>query len=490
MRNTEDRKIVAEVLEKFAALAAIPRPSHHEKAVSDYLLDAFRALGCKVVQDGSNNIIADRKAAPGFENVPRVILQGHMDMVCVAAEGVAYDPLRDPIRLRRTENELTAEGTSLGADDGAGVAMILYVFRHAKDVGPLRAIITTDEETGMTGAQFLDEKYLSDADFLINWDSENYDELTRGCAGSVGVEFRRQIDWRTPPEGKTWHISVRGLLGGHSGERIGDGRGNAIRILAQTLHALKKSDLSFSVASMTGGSARNAIAAEAEAVIVTQAGTEDIRRVIAEVEQRERIILETSDPKLQITLSETKQPDRVLSDAETAAVTDALQLLHTGVFQMSTTIPGLVETSSNLGLLRTEENEVWFSYFARSSVDGKLTDLAESCRVLGERLGLEVQIATPSPGWRERPKSALSDMMAEIFEMQTGRPMKVDVIHAGLECGWHIQKAPKLDMVSIGVTTHDIHSPKETLDLTTIAPQVRLVAETLRRIADGKCAAK
>lgn len=490
MSNTEDRIIVDEVLEDFAALAAIPRPSHHEKVVSDYLLGAFRALGCEVVQDASNNIIADRKAAPGFENIPRIILQGHMDMVCVAAEGVSYDPLHDPIQLRRTKDELTAEGTSLGADDGAGVAMILYVFRHMQNVGPLRAIITTDEETGMTGAQFLNEKYLSDADFLINWDSENYDELTRGCAGSVGIEFRRQINWRMPPDGNAWRISVCGLLGGHSGERIGDGRGNAIRILAQTLHAFQKSGVSFSVASMTGGSARNAIAVKAEAVIVTQVGAEDIRRVIYEVKQRESIILKTTDPDLEITVSETEKPERVLSDADAAATTDALLLLHTGVFQMSTIIPGLVETSSNLGLLRTGEKEVWFSYFARSSVDEKLSDLAESCRVLGERLGLEVQIATPSPGWRERPKSALSDTMAEIFEMQNGRPMKVDVIHAGLECGWHVKKAPKLDMVSIGVTTHDIHSPKETLDLTTIAPQVRLVMETLRRIADGKCAAE
>ncbi|MBO4852529.1 MAG: M20/M25/M40 family metallo-hydrolase, partial [Schwartzia sp.] len=266
MINEDDKKIVDEVLEDFAGLARIPRPSLHEKAVSDYLLGVFRALGCDVHQDAANNIVADRAASPGFENVPRVILQAHMDMVCVAAEGVGYDPLRDPIRLRREGGELTAEGTSLGADDGAGVAMIFYVFRHAKDVGPLRAIITTDEETGMTGAQALDGKYLADADFLINWDSEDYDELTRGCAGSVGVEFYRKADWREPPKGSAWRVSVGGLLGGHSGERIGDGRGNALRILAQTLHSLKNAGIAFSVASLTGGSARNAIAAEAEAV--------------------------------------------------------------------------------------------------------------------------------------------------------------------------------------------------------------------------------
>lgn len=486
MCSAEDKIIVNEVLENFSALAAIPRPSLHEKAVSDYLLDAFRNLGCDVRQDEANNIVADRAASPGFEDAPRVILQAHMDMVCVAEEGVEYDPFHDSIRLRRTENELTAEGTSLGADDGAGIAMILYVFRHSKNVGPLRAIITTDEETGMTGAQALDAKAFADSEFLINWDSENYDELTRGCAGSVGVDFCRNIEWRGPSEGNAWRISVRGLLGGHSGERIGDGRGNALRILAQTLRALKKAGISVSVASMTGGSARNAIAAEAEAIIVTSSRQEELHRVISDIEQHIRNEQVNVDPDFSIALSDVGTPNRVMSEADAAAVTDALLLLHTGVFQMSTTIPGLVETSANLGLLRTEENVIWFSYFARSSVDEKIIDIAESCRVLGERLGFEVNIATPSPGWRERAQSALSDMMAAIFEEQNGFQMKVDVIHAGLECGWHIKKAPQLDMVSIGVTTRDIHSPKETLDLSTIVPQVQLVMETLQKIAKPK----
>ena len=483
MKSSEDKKIVDEVLEDFSALAAIPRPSLHEKEVSDYLLGVFRSLGCEVRQDAANNIIADRAASPGLENVPRVILQAHMDMVCVAEEGVKYDPLHDPIRLCRTEDKLTAEGTSLGADDGAGVSMILYVFRHAQNVGPLRAIITTDEEVGMTGAQTLDAKELADADFLINWDSENFDELIRGSAGNVGIEFRRAIQWCEPSEGSAWSVSVSGLKGGHSGERIGDGRANALRILAQALHALESAGVSFSVASMTGGSARNAIAAEAEAVIVTRTGKEEIQRVLSDAERHVQIAFDTVEPRISILLSEAEMPNRVFSGADASAMTDALLLLHTGVFQMSTAMPGLVETSANLGLLRTEEKEVWFSYFARSSVDEKLTDIAESCRILGDRLGIAAKIESPSPGWRERPTSVLSDTMAAIFEEQNGIPMKVGVIHAGLECGWHIKKAPQLDMVSVGVTNRDIHSPKETLDLSTIAPQVKLVMETLRRIA-------
>ncbi len=476
------------MLKDFASIAAIPRPSLHEKAVSDYLLDVFLALGCDVKQDAANNIIADRAASLGYESAPRVILQAHMDMVCVAAEDVAYDSLRDPIRLCRRGDELSAKGTSLGADDGAGIAMILYVFRHAENVGPLRAIITTDEETGMTGAQALEAKELSDADFLINWDSENFDELTRGCAGSVSVDFRRKLHWCKPVASQAWNIYVCGLLGGHSGERIGDGRGNAIRILAQTLHALKNLGVSFSVASIKGGSVRNAIAAKAEAVIATQASREEVLRVVSEMESHVRTVLGNVDPGLSINLSEAEIPAQVMGDSDMEALTDALLLLHTGVFQMSPTMPGLVETSANLGLIRTEGSEVWFSYFARSSVDEKLEEIADACQVLGTRLGLEVSVATPSPGWRERPQSALSNMMATIFEEQNGHPMKVSVIHAGLECGWHIKKAPQLDMVSIGVTTRDIHSPKERLDLTTVVPQVQLVMQTLHKIAQGKSA--
>ena len=208
--------------------------------------------------------------------------------------------------------------------------------------------------------------------------------------------------------------------------------------------------------------------------------------MISDVEQRIKIALGDVDPELSIEISATETPARVLSDSDMEALTDALLLLHTGVFQMSPTMPGLVETSANLGLLRTKGDDVCFSYFGRSSVDAKLAEIADSCRILGARLGLEVNVATPSPGWRERPQSALSDMMAAIFKEQNGRPMKVGVIHAGLECGWHIRKAPHLDMVSIGVTNRNIHSPKETLDLTTVAPQIRLVMETLHRIAKTK----
>lgn len=239
-KNHEGQNEVLEgVLAEFAKLAAIPRKSGHEQAVSDFLKSYLSELGFTVMQDEANNIIADKKATAGFEKAPLTILQGHMDMVCVAEEGYAYDPLKDPIKLVRTEEYLSAEGTSLGADDGIGVAEAIYIMKTAKDHGPLRLIVTTDEEQSMKGAIRLSAEHLKDASFLINCDSENYDELTVGSAGSVDLDFTRELKRVEPETSAAWRLEVKGLLGGHSGERIGDGRGNAIRTLAMILTALQ-----------------------------------------------------------------------------------------------------------------------------------------------------------------------------------------------------------------------------------------------------------
>ncbi len=218
---------------------------------------------------------------------------------------------------------------------------------------------------------------------------------------------------------------------------------------------------------------------------MTKEEPEKILSVLEDVEAHTRTILGEADPGLRISMTEAEPVERVMSDNDVSAIAEGLVLLHSGIFQMSFVTPGLVETSSNLGMLKTEEKSVWFSYYPRSSVDKKLSDIAEGCRILGNRLGLEVRAdEAPSPGWRERSESVLADTMTKIFEEQNGFPMKVSVIHAGLECGWHIWKAPHLDMASVGATNHDIHSPKERLELATVPPQIRLVMQTLQRLAE------
>ncbi|MDY6269339.1 MAG: beta-Ala-His dipeptidase [Selenomonadaceae bacterium] len=474
--------ILEGVLDEFKKLAAIPRANGHEQAVSDFLKKYLTDAGFTVVQDAKNNIIADKPATKGFENAPRTILQGHMDMVAVGEEGYNYDPLTDPIKLVRTEKYLEAEGTSLGADDGIGVAEGIYLMKNAKNHGPLRLIVTTDEERGMTGAIALDAKHLTDAQFLINCDSENYDELTVGSAGSVDLTFERQLRREAPQAQTAYQLSVRGLLGGHSGERIGDGRGNAIRTLALVLLALQ-SQGTVEVADFHGGKAHNAIPNIAEATFVTDIAKADLSKILTAEKEKFLAIYGSVDPDIELVLTEVEQPETVLVAGDTKRLLRLLTVLHTGVYAMSTVIPGLVETSANLGVVKMDEENVHIELFPRSAVDGKLDEFALFAREIAELTGFTAIVGTKSPGWKENKNSRLAKIVAETFQEQNGKPMKVETIHAGLECGWHFGKNPKLDMVSIGVTTQDIHSPNEKLVLATVEPQVKLIEETLHKIA-------
>jgi len=478
----QNNEVLEGVLEEFGKLAAIPRKSGHEQAVSDFLKNYLGKMGLKVTQDKKNNIIADKAACPGFENAPLTILQGHMDMVCVAAEGVSFDPLKDAIKLVRDEKFLHAEGTSLGADDGIGVAEAIYILKNAKEHGPLRLIVTVDEEQGMTGAIHLDAKHLQDAKFLINCDSENYDELTVGSAGSVNLDFSREIKWSKSELSAGWQIEVKGLLGGHSGERIGDGRGNAIRTLALTLTAMQ-AEGEVELASFKGGKARNAIPDDASMIIVTDMPKENLEKVLQAQEERFQKIYGSVDPHIQFVLTSVETPQQVMNAGDMTRLVRLLTILHTGVFSMSTVIPGLVETSANLGVVETTDKEVKIQYFPRSAVDQKLDEFRLMAEEWGNLTGFTAHIGTQSPGWKENKDSKLAKIMADTFQKQNGKAMKVETIHAGLECGWHFRKNPDLDMVSIGVTTLDIHSPKERLLLETVKPQVDLIVATLQEIA-------
>lgn len=475
-------EVLEGVLQEFAKLAAIPRKSGHEQAVSDFLKSYLSELGFTVTQDEANNIIADKKATAGFEKAPLTILQGHMDMVCVAEEGYAYDPLKDPIKLVRTEEFLSAEGTSLGADDGIGVAEAIYIMKTAKDHGPLRLIVTTDEEQSMKGAIHLSADHLKDASFLINCDSENYDELTVGSAGSVDLDFTRELKRVEPETSAAWKLEVKGLRGGHSGERIGDGRGNAIRTLAMILTALQAKG-EVELASFTGGKARNAIPNDATAVIVTDIPKADIEAVIADQKERFTQMYGNVEPQILVPLTSVEAAQQVLKAGDAKRLLNLLTILHTGVYAMSTVIPGLVETSANLGVVNMTAEEVEVQFFPRSAIDQKLDEFRQYAETVAELTGFTAHIGTQSPGWKENKESRLAKIVAETFAEQNGKPMKVETIHAGLECGWHFRKNPKLDMVSIGVTTKDIHSPNEHLVLATVKPQVDLIVATLHKIA-------
>ena len=484
MLNLSKEAIIDGVLEEFSQLARIPRQSGHEKAVSDYLVKAFSDIGCEVHQDEVNNVIADLPATAGKESAPMIILQGHMDMVCVADHGVNYDPLKDPIKLVRDEKFLSADGTSLGADDGIGVAEALYIMKNLKSHGPLRAIITVDEEQGMTGAVHLDAKYLKDAQYLINCDSENYDELTVGSAGSVNIDFNRKLTYSAPQGNKAYKIHLKGLLGGHSGMEINKGRANAIRIMAILLNALDEAGISYELASFTGGKARNSIPAEAEVVISTMAEAQVIQEVIDAERDSCLDKYGAVDNNIEFDLT-AAQPRRVMSEADRDSIIRLLISLHSGVYAMSQVVPGLVETSANIGMVKLKDGEVLsIACLPRSSNDAKIGEFILQADILAQMTGFTAVIDKQTPGWKENQNSKLAKVMLEVFEAQNGIPMKVETIHAGLECGYHVMKNPELDVVSIGVNTFDIHSPKERVELATIPPQIKLIVETMDRLAE------
>ena len=476
-----DVEIIDGVLAEFTELAKYPRPSHHEKAVSDYLVSRLRTLGLDPVQDEVYNVICDKPATPGYEDVPLTILQGHMDMVCVAEPGKKFDPLTDPIVIKRDGDILSADGTSLGADDGIAEAVSLYLIQQDISHGPLRFIFTVDEETGMTGATHLDAKYVQDAAYIINCDSESMDILVVGSAGSVHLDFAKTITWQKPEGTLALDMTVKGLLGGHSGETINAGKGKAIKELALLLRRIEDAGVAFSIASIDGGVAANAIPADAHAVIVlNQADAKAVEAVVAEAASEFNLIYGEVETKAAFTALPVDLPEQVFSQADSEALIQLLCLLHSGVFVMNQRLPKLPDLSSNIGTVKVADGAVKVQYFPRSSADARLRALILAMPALAEVTGFDLQVGEINPAWTEKSHSVLAPIMNQASKSIRGKEMRIEAMHGGLETGFFFALNPKLDIVSIGATTHDIHSPKETLELSTIPPMVRVIVETLR----------
>lgn len=476
-------KILDGVLDEFAALAAIPRPSKHEQAVGKYLFERLKRLGLDATIDPSGNVIADLEPSSGCEEVPRMILQAHMDMVCVAEAGVEYNPLTDPIKLVRTEEYLSAEGTSLGADDGIGIALIISVLQSIVDEptvkhGPIRVLLTVDEEAGMSGASALDRKYLGDAAFLINCDSENYEHLVIGSAGSVRVEFIRSLELARPLNARAFRLTVGGLKGGHSGEEINSGRANAIKLLAELLDSIDRID-KLELLSINGGSAINAIADRASAAFGTSLDETDLEPIVKKFLVETKKIYAETDPAIKIELNPIDPPSKTIADGE--RIIELLKELRSGVIKLSA--PELVETSANIGVVSIDGARLSVKYFPRSSRNERLHEIIDDCRSLAERLNFELEVGSISGAWTENRGSRLARIMQSNFERQNGRAMTIKTIHAGLECSYFIEKNPALDIVSIGTTNEHIHSPNERLKLSTVELQFKLMRAALIDIA-------
>lgn len=481
-----NEKILDGVLEEFGKLAAIPRPSKHEEQVSNYLKKFFEERGFSVVQDSFKNIIAEVPSSPSKENAPLTILQAHMDMVCVAEEGYAFNPTSDPIKLIRGEKFLEAEGTSLGADDGIGVAEILYIIENRQkfEHGRLRIIFTTDEEQGMSGASGLDEKFFADASFLVNCDSEKFGELVAGSAGSVHLTLWRELHYVRPDTklGTSMAIKIGGLRGGHSGEEISSGRINAIKVAAQILRAIMKYG-KIRLANLSGGRAFNVIPSSADLVIATDIAAKKVQEICAEIEQQLKNVYAVTEPNIKIEAQVIKRPDKVLHAKDYEFLTNLISLMHSGVYLMSPGNLAQVLASANLGIVSMNDKIVELKILPRANADELVEEFIEGFDQAARLCSFESKFSTPSPAWNFNPNSKLLKLAKEIFTEQNGYAPEVKTIHAGLETSFFVKKNPALDVISIGTTNENIHSPNERLHLDTVAPHVKLIAGLLEKIS-------
>jgi dipeptidase D len=478
------------VWQHFAAFNRIPRASGEEAAARSYVRQVARAADVSSEADARGNLITRVPArGGGSAAAPTVAIQAHLDMVCEKRPGVEHNFKTDPILPRRVGDCIYATGTTLGADNGMGAAMALALLtqpglRH----GPLEIIFTVEEETGLHGAMALSPDWIS-ADMLINLDSEDPDELTIGCAGGAGTVLDLPVFWEAVPEG--WQVSevvVSGLQGGHSGVQIHEPRANAIKILTQALLAVEQSGIEFRLVSIEGGSAHNAIPRDARARLVSAPGAlARMKSVIDAVRKLLRSQWEADEPGLSLELHALDMhdalPGKVLAPAVHKSLLHLLDVLPHGVLKMSETFPGKVETSSNLSGVETQDDHIEIATSSRSFRAGELQTVQEQIQALGLQAGAKVEVRDGYPGWEPDSGSRLLQVASAAYEVVYEKPARVEVVHAGLECGVIVSKKPGLEAISFGPLIRGAHSPEEHIFIPTVEPSWNLLITLLAALS-------
>ena len=462
----------------FEELCAIPHGSSNTKAVSDWLMDFARERGLEAYQDGLNNVIIIKEATSGYESAEPVILQGHMDMVCEKAPGCAKDMEKEGLDLAVDGDAVYAEGTTLGGDDGIAVAMALAIL-DADDIPHprLEAVFTVDEEIGMLGATALDVSMLRGRR-MLNLDSEEEGVFTVGCAGGNLTQCTLPLT-RAPYAGKALTVTVGGLRGGHSGAEIDKGLGNANMLMGRLLYAAsRKAELR--LVEVNGGLKDNAIPRETVATLVTT-DPEAVLAVCRELDAQLKNEYRTTDPNVFVTAAESTA-SLPMDDDTTRRVLCFLTCAPNGIQAMSADMPGLVQTSLNLGILKTEKDAVIASFCVRSSIDGQKQMLVERLTCMTEALGGTVEVFGDYSGWEYRPDSPLRELLVEVFTQQYGHAPSIEASHAGVECGIFSGKLPGLDCVSMGPDLTEIHTCREKLYISSVQRLWTMVLETLKRM--------
>ncbi|MBC7640787.1 MAG: aminoacyl-histidine dipeptidase [Flavobacterium sp.] len=468
---------------KFADLNAVPRPSKKEDRVIQFMKDFGNNLGLETFEDEIRNVIIRKPATYGMENRKTVVLQGHLDMVHQKNNDTNFDFDTQGIDMYVDGDWVRARGTTLGADNGLGVAMIMAILESATIKHPaIEALFTIDEETGMTGALNLKGGILT-GEILLNMDTEEDDEIDIGCAGGIDVTANRSYEQEATPDGSVGYtITVKGLNGGHSGMDIHKGLGNANKIMNRLLFDGYE-NFGLQISEISGGSLRNAIPRESVAkIIIAQMYDEayvfDMQEIISDIKTE----FKTTEPNLTIEIEKSDLPKNVMDLGVQEGLLRSIYAAHNGVYRMSADMDNLVETSNNVARIIVKDGEISIQNLTRSSVETSKMDLANSLRSAYELFGCEVTFGGSYPGWTPNVKSEILDLLVTIYEKQNNQKPKVVACHAGLECGILGTNYPNMDMISFGPTIHGAHSPDERASISSSQKFYKFVLEILENI--------
>lgn len=470
-----------QVWQHFEEICNYPRPSKHEEKAVAFLLKWAEDNNFATKRDATGNIVISKPATPGMENRKPIVIQGHIDMVCEKNSDVAFDFFNDPIQPYIDGDWVKAKGTTLGADNGIGVAMGMAIMTSPEIAHPdIELLCTLDEETGLTGAMTLATDLLK-GEILINLDSEEDKSFTIGCAGgqNTAIKFQYQAESSLTADSIPYEIAIKGLRGGHSGIEIHDGRGNAIKMLTRALwHLTKLFDIRLST--INGGNKHNAIPREAFATLLVQANKEaDFLAFIKEIEETLKKEYETKEPNLVLLASKANSISKVFPKEFQIRLLNALYAAPHGVYRMSPDIAGLVQTSNNLAIIETREDEVFVLSSERSSVESEKKVISETIRSCFELANASVKHSDGYPAWQPNINSPILRQAETIYTELFGHKPEIVAIHAGLECGLIGEKYPHMDMISFGPNLKEVHSPNEQLQISSVQKCWKLLVKLI-----------
>ncbi|PZD79455.1 aminoacyl-histidine dipeptidase [Mesonia sp. K7] len=478
IRNIEPKN----VWNNFADLNAVPRASKKEEQVIQFMLDFGKKLGLETIKDKIGNVIIKKPATSGYEDRQTIVMQSHLDMVHQKNNDTQFDFATQGIEMYIDGDWVRAKDTTLGADNGLGVATIMAILESDTiEHSAIEALFTIDEETGMTGAKQLDNSILKGS-ILLNLDTEEDDEIGIGCAGGVDITASHAYaEEDTPSDHTGFKISVKGLNGGHSGMDIIKGLGNANKLMNRVLFAIQESGLR--IAEINGGGLRNAIPRESNAIVaVSDKEIIDFKTSFGEISKAIKEEYKTLEEDLSITFEEIDTPKKVMPLSVQTAFLQSIFAVHNGVFRMSPAIKDLVETSNNVARITAENGKIEVLCLTRSSVESSKENLVNTIKSAFELGGFEVELSGDYPGWSPNPDSEIVKTLAKIYKQQNGEEAHVAACHAGLECGIIGSHYPNLDMVSFGPTIRGAHSPDERASISSMQKFWKFTLEVLKNI--------